>query len=101
MTSIGPPDGNARRITTVQIDPGYPVATILLSPADLLAISFNPATGLLSTNTSDIYFPPPISYTTDASGWAIMLHSCCCSATPAPASARWLLTRGSSSKLSG
>ena len=62
----------------MQIDAGYPVATLLLSSADLLAISFNPANSLLSTNTSDIYLPTPTSYTTDSNGWATLLHSCCC-----------------------
>lgn len=68
VTYIGPQNANGQSNIVLQVDPGYPVATLLLSPAILLAIAFNPVTGLLATNTSDIYLPPPTNYTTDASG---------------------------------
>lgn len=68
VTSIGPPDNDGRSVIVLQVDAGYPVATLLLSPDTLLAIAYDPVTGLLASNTSDIYLPAPTSYTTDASG---------------------------------
>ena len=68
LTSVGPPDANAQSTITLQIDQGYPVSTLLLSSATLLAIPFDPVSGLLTTNTSDIYLPPPTSTSTDTNG---------------------------------
>ena len=59
MTSIGPPDNDGRSVIVLQVDAGYPVATLLLSPDTLLAIAYDPVTGLLASNTSDIYLPAP------------------------------------------
>ena len=52
----------------LQIDDGYPVSTLLFSGATLLAIAFNSTTGLLTTNTSDVYLPAPYYYAQDSAG---------------------------------
>ena len=68
LAYVSPQDSMGQSNITLQIDPGYPVTTLLLSDVTLLAISYDSATGLLSTNTSDIYLRPPSSHIIDESG---------------------------------
>ena len=70
MTYNGPQASDGRSDIVLQVDLGYPVATLLLSTV-LLAIAVDAVSGHLATNTSDIYLPAPAEYAMDASGTAL------------------------------
>ena len=63
-------ENDGRSDIVLQVDLGYPVASLLLSTV-LLAIAFDALSGHLATNTSDIYLPAPAEYAMDASGTAL------------------------------
>ena len=44
------------------------MSTLLFSGATLLATPFDPVSGLLTTNTSDVYLPAAYNYVVDDSG---------------------------------
>ena len=68
LTYVGPANAVGQVIIVLRIDLGYPVQTLLFSGATLLAIPFDPDTGLLTTNTSDVYLPSPYYYAVDGAG---------------------------------
>ena len=68
ITSISAQNANGQATLILRIDRGYPVATLLLAGNTLLAIPYDPISGLLTTNTSDVYLPGPTSFIVDASG---------------------------------
>ena len=51
LTYVGQPNYAGQVIIVLRIDLGYPVETLLFSGATLLAIAFDPVSGLLTTNT--------------------------------------------------
>ena len=51
LTYVGQPNSAGQVIIVLRIDLGYPVSTLLFSGATLLAIAFDPTSGLLTTNT--------------------------------------------------
>ena len=51
LTYVGQPSPFGQIVMVLRIDAGYPVASLLFSGSTLLAIPFDPVSGLLTTNT--------------------------------------------------